>query len=238
MSVAQLSGTSASAGRNKLLAIAGAALLLLATSLAVIRYTPGHLGTGLFGSSDANGGAGERSALANALAKTRLGADFLQMIGQRSPGERVAGELADTKGRKLARAAAPHQRALPKVRRAAALPESFVQPIFQSQPQAISAAPPLVPAIAELLPPPLAQTLPPILGSSPPGGGGGIISPPVIASPTPVTPTEVVPPVVTVTPPVPEPQTWLLMLAGFGAGGLSLRRRRARPTILRDPLAR
>lgn len=215
MSVITPKATSLS--RNKPVAIVGLVVLALAAALAVIRFAPGHLGTGLFGS----GANGDQATLASALAKTKLGADFLQMIGQRSPGERTAGELADTKARKLA-AVAPHQRALPKVRAPAAPLENVVPTIFESP--VVSAAPDLIPPVAELLPSALAANIPPALGYSPLGGGGGVILPPVISSPTPVTPPADVPP--TVTPAVPEPGTWMLMLVGFGAAGTAMRRRR------------
>lgn len=56
-----------------------------------------------------------------------------------------------------------------------------------------------------------------IIGYVPPVGGGGVITPPVTT-----------PPVVPVTPAVPEAATWVMMLGGLGVVGFLLRNRKAK----------
>ena len=198
---------------------AGVVLLLLAGTLAVNRFLPNGLGTGLFGRDGA-------SSIASAIGRTPLGADFLKLIGQRSPGARVAGELADSKARRLAQITRPHQRALPKIRRPG-LPEDLVKSVF-APPTDIAPPGPVLPQLADVLTPPVFAGVPPVLGFSPPGGGGVIVGPPggpgtpPITIEPPVTPPIITPPT---TPAVPEPGTWAMMLIGFGAAGVALRRR-------------
>lgn len=214
-------------GRHKAAVLAGAVLLLLAGSIATIRFLPNGIGDRLFG-KDGN------SAIVSAIARAPLGVDFLEMIGQRSPGARMVGDLSDTKARKLARIGRPHQRALPKIRQPAALPDEFVKPLFAPQ-DAVSAAPALVPTqVADVLAPQLGS-VPPTLGFSPPGLGGGIIVGPGgggVTPPTTAEPPIVITPPTIVPPAVPEPGTWAMMLIGFGAVGVALRRRRKIATLV------
>jgi PEP-CTERM motif len=154
------------------------------------------------------------------------------MMAERSPGERSKGALASLKHKRVSEL---HQRALPKVRR----PSQPVSPLA-----AILMPPPAPPAIAPAAPlyglvaaPPV--PIPPIGaipvagGGGPPivaippsggGGGGGGVVPPVTTTPgTPTPPTQ--------TPAVPEPDTWALMLLGFGFVGLAVRRDRRRAAL-------
>lgn len=137
------------------------------------------------------------------------------MLFGRSPGERAAGALANLKHKRLA---APHERALPKMRHAA--PPSPLAAIVGPPPEAIppvAAGPaPGTPLYNVVSSPPAAES-PPIVFPAmppPPPGGGGIIGPPVITQ---------VPPPVTPPPAVPEPGTWAMMLVGFAFIGGTLR---------------
>jgi len=191
-----------------------AAVALAALPLAIGTFIPSRDGKGSLTSSIVNG--------------TPL-AGMLTMLDQRSPGERTKGELADSKARK-APAFVPHQRALAKVR-APELPDSFIKPLFANQP-AVAEIPALkLPAVlaealpaAEILAPvgPISVPAIPIVGG---GGGGGDTPTPPVTPVTPVTP---------ITPAVPEPDTWALMLLGFGATGIALRRRRVVRPIWRQ----
>lgn len=130
------------------------------------------------------------------------------MIASRSPGERPERALASLKPK---RQAAPHERALAKVRPAA--------PTLASILAGPSTPPVLVPSVAEtplfntVVPPPLVPVAAPIPGGPPggfpaitPPGGGGLIVPPIITpAATPVTPAT----------PVPEPSSWAMMLVGL-----------------------
>lgn len=155
-------------------------------------------------------------------------ADMLTMLDQRSPGERIKGELADSKARK-APGFVPHQRALAKIR-TPELPDSFIKPLFAADKPSnevpVVKLPPLIeqPPLPDVVPPIVRPIpLPPLLPGPPP-----IVSGPGPDVPGPQVPP--IPPVPPVTPAVPEPDTWALMLLGFGATGIALRRRRsARP---------
>ncbi len=136
------------------------------------------------------------------------------MLAERSPGERPEGALANLKPK---RRAAPHERALSKIR-------GPISPVYQAL-----AGPPPAPAVVPPPEVPLYDVVaggppielpptdvtpgngagPPILSDIPlPGGGGdGIFSPPVVAS-TPDVPTVPVAP-------VPEPASWAMMILGF-----------------------
>lgn len=157
------------------------------------------------------------------------------MLADRSPGQRPEGALASLKHK---RQTAVHERALPKVR-----PAPPVNPLVS-----IIAPPPAGPDIsipaepAPLFamvdgPPVVVQPVTPGGGTPgggtpgggtpggsgpptftdipPPGGGGGVVVPPI-------TTTDVPP----VTPAVPEPNTWALMLMGFALMGWEIRRKR------------
>lgn len=160
----------------------------------------------------AQGGAMLRTALNNPLA----------IFSDRSPGERAAGALVQSKPYL---ANGPTERVLsPVLERPVApipanldnLPNQVMDVIAPG-----SAANPGTPG-GNIAPPPFPIPGPP--GSSgglippPPGGGGssGGGTPPIPPGPPP-------PPVVT---PVPEPATWIMMIAGIGLIGLQLRRRR------------
>ncbi|MCA1653823.1 MAG: PEPxxWA-CTERM sorting domain-containing protein [Sphingomicrobium sp.] len=205
--------------RRKPSAIAGALLLLVAFTLILAAVAPRAFGIGRFMS---------------AFGPARVGADLMAMLSARSPGARATGQLADTKARKVA-AAAPHERALAKVRPPEALPETFVKPLFAPQlpVEAQAILPSLFPIAAAPLLTPVGASVPPVLGFVPPPGGGGVPTPPGITPPG-ITPT----PTTTVTPPaVPEPGSWALMLMGFSVAGAALRRRRPR-TARRDVSSR
>lgn len=146
------------------------------------------------------------------------------LISQRSPGPRTEGQLTKTK----------HARALARLR---APPRPHIaQPAPAAKPDAAALAqllgvPPLTPAAVDLEQPlPLAELgAPPFPGailfpgkapdSSPPAG-----SPPPATFPGP----QPKPPVVS-PPAVPEPQTWAMMLLGFGLIGWRMRTRKGSP---------
>ena len=140
------------------------------------------------------------------------------MLFARSPGERAAGALANLKHKAVA---APHERALPKVRNSPLLSPlaSIVAPAAPLPPvaEAPAVAAPLynvvtaTPAVAEAPPP----TFFPGMPLPPPAGG--LIIPPVV--------TQIVPPSPLPTPaPVPEPASWAMMLIGFAFIGRIFRR--------------
>ena len=185
------------------LAIAGALALILASALSFATVSRTNLGEAMADAASAG--------LTNI--KT-----VAAMLADRSPGERPVGALASLKHK---RRPALHERALPKVRQ----PESPLTGIVGTPavpPVEMPAATPLYSVVAS---PPVAQAL--IPGGSgggsppsqilPPGGGGGIVAPPE----TPTVPTT---PVTPVTPAVPEPDTWAMMLVGFGLVGWAIRR--------------
>jgi len=199
-----------------------AAFLAVAVALGVAIFRPAAF-------TDRKGPVGE--AISNQVAKgvanvQALGNSVADILAGRSPGERLAGVLANLKHR---RAPALHQRALPKVRRPAsplanivAAPAAPIIPPPAGTPlyNVVNSAP-VVPAVAATP----APGAPPVIFpgfTPPPGGGGGIIIPPIVETP-PVTP----PPVVTppTTPAVPEPTTWAMMLLGFAMIGFAVRKR-------------
>jgi hypothetical protein len=154
--------------------------------------------------------------------------DLAELLSQRSPGARTAGELTKTKHARTAaklraqpKAPATPRHAVPPAASApielAALLKSPVVPVGLTAPGGSS----------PITPPP---SLGSILGSTPgtadftpPGGGGGG---------TATFPTEQPRELVPVTSAVPEPGTWAMMLMGFGLIGWRLRRRpRTTPTL-------
>ena len=209
-------------------------LLALAAAVSLAVFSPTGVGSNLKSAfSRMAAGAGLTSAFSSMAdssdPKATTAQKFLAMFDARSPGERTRAELAATKlrkasVRKLVANVVPTQRALGKVIQ----PKSAPSPQFVN---AITPAPlnPAVPqGLAEL---PLGEVLAPVPASFtpvvgglliPPIGGGGGGSP---GSPT--APGIVAGPIVGVTPAVPEPSTWLMMLFGFGAIGSALRRRGA-----------
>ena len=134
---------------------------------------------------------------------------FIQLMQQRSPGERTKTMLIKTKHKKIL----AHERALPKVR--VALPD-IPPPTFAPALIDIVSAPPVMMASLEAI------DIPPLFQSSPPGVP--IFPPPSLIVPPTETPTT--PPIVTPPAAVPEPSTWMTMLLGFGLIGWQLRRRR------------
>lgn len=150
---------------------------------------------------------------------------FVELMHERSPGKRLVGHLVKIKHKKLAL----HERALPKVRKR--LPELAASPQFLTE---------LPPALVDLVAPPVPvemaslESLPVGPFGSPTGYPPGFFLPPsggfvVPPSETPGTPPVVTPPVIPEA--VPEPESWALMLLGFGLLGWSLRRTASREQI-------
>jgi hypothetical protein len=151
--------------------------------------------------------------------------DLAELLSQRSPGTRTAGELTKTK----------HARASAKLRTPpkAAAPAGHPVPPLADTPTELTSLvqSPLIPVgltapggSSPFSPPPSLGT---ILASAPgdqtftpPGGGGGPAHYPTEQ------PRELVPSA------VPEPGTWAMMLTGFGLIGWRLRRRRRRGVTL------
>jgi hypothetical protein len=148
-------------------------------------------------------------------------ADLASMLSERSPGKRDKGALSN---KKRVAAVAPQQQQKPV--------KKVLPTLAALAPPAAVAAPATVP-VATALPvaaaAPLAAAAAPAAGAAflpailpiPGGGGGGGITvtqnPPTGNNPPPPPP----PP-----PAVPEPETWLMMITGFGLLGFVLRRRR------------
>ena len=147
------------------------------------------------------------------------------MLAERSPGQRPKGALANLKHKKavVEAAVAPvAQHGIPAV---AGLMGAPAAPAIISPPVA---APPLYNMVAGAPAAPIVPASsaagggPPILSGIPlPGAGvgGGVVAPPPVV-------TQVVPPPPTVTTAVPEPASWVMMLAGFAMLGGALRRQR------------
>ena len=94
-------------------------------------------------------------------------------------------------------------------------PEPPVVPPVTPEPPVVTPPPPVTPPVTPE--PPVTPPVPPV---TPP------VTPPVVTPPvTPPVVTPPVPPTSPGVPAVPEPSTWLLMIVGFGALGLRLRRR-------------
>lgn len=154
--------------------------------------------------------------------------DLLSMMRDRSPGERAQGAILVKRAQaKLPSAvAAPVQPKPPVI--AAALPAApaAIAPLTSvATPAAAVLAPAVVPAaapvaLAAAAPASSGFFLPPIFF---PGGGGGHGSPPPTVKPPSGGGGGGPPPV----PGVPEPDTWLMMLVGFGLLGAYLRRQRS-----------
>ena len=176
-------------------------------------------GTYAFSSSPMGG-----NAIAAALA------DPLSVFAARSPGGRAPGALTQTKpsrakgaGRPVELAEVfPRERVLSNIR--TRQPDAFAP---ADLPEALFVGPAggAVPGIDTITPSvPTGNGGVPIftpggIGPVVPGGGGGGGG---TDEPPPVTPPPVTPPVT----PVPEPTTWLMMIAGFFAVGHALRSRR------------
>lgn len=161
-----------------------------------------------------------RKALGDAAARGIAGFDSVAtMIASRSPGDRPDGALASLKAKRLA---APHERALAKIR--PVVPNTLADIVAPPTASPIF-APPFTPTPLENLlgSPTIIPAATPIPGGPPGGfpaitpGGGGLIVPP-IGQPSPPVPPG------TPTPSVPEPGTWAMMLIGFLLIGRRVRR--------------
>ena len=153
-----------------------------------------------------------------AVAKAQSLVDLLE---QRSPGQRTEAQLTKTKRKQAALA-----KTRPPVRKPVAPPIAPPLTPMEVELASIVLPPP------ELIPAPVGQVAivpPPTLGAivSPPGGGGSIVTPPGGGGPPSTNPTPQPHEPVIVTPPVPEPATWAMMLLGFGLIGWRIRRRSA-----------
>lgn len=161
--------------------------------------------------------------------------DPMAILSARSPGERGAGAMFNTKPPKqrlLAKAPTkpliPGERMLSTVRERA--PGGWAPPTIELPDQPFAFVPEL----------PVSGT-PTALGPLPPGNPGGFNPPPVFptgpnvpvpqpgVTPTPTpTPTPGIPTPEAPGPAVPEPATWATMLVGFMVIGVAMRRRGAR----------
>lgn len=195
---------------------------------------------GMFGRSPSGsdiGGAVRNGIQAGVNGAKAVGDSVASLFDSRSPGERMAGLLANMKQRKQA---GLHQRALPKVRRPANPLAGIVGAVPTPPPVE---APIVAQPFDKVLAPagPVAISPPPggVIGGPgggfpgvfvPGGGGGGVIIPPPAVNPPvtpPITPPVVIPPT---TSGVPEPGSWAMMLLGFVLIGSAVRRSR-RPAI-------
>jgi len=131
---------------------------------------------------------------------------FLDLMHQRSPGQRTEAHLTKIKHK--------HYRVLAE---RAPPPPAIIVPAYN--PEVGLVAPPLsvpVPGFPEA--PQLALLTPPHVYQSPPPGVGIFPPPPPKAPPPP-------------TPLVPEPSSWAMLIVGFGAAGWMMRRTRATQRI-------
>lgn len=141
------------------------------------------------------------------------------LLKARSPGERMQGQLSNTKHKPLVlaeRDAAPEIKSAPKTLAEALAPVPATVTIE---------APPQVPQMALVVPPPPGVVVLPGGGIVPPPPGG--TSPPPPGGP-PSQPPENPPPPPNQPPPLPEPGTWMSMILGFGVAGWALRRAAAK----------
>ena len=167
------------------------------------------------------------SAVSNATSSARSSAarTVASLFLSRSPGAREEGLLTQTKAERVPTAAPIVPAAAPILPGVAvidippppAVPFAFYAPPIDLAPQLLALG---LPVVGGEVVPPFGPG-----GLVPPGSPGVIIFPPG-TSPPGVTP----PP----TPPalVPEPDTWAMMLIGFGLLGSTLRRRRNRSTAV------
>jgi hypothetical protein len=152
-----------------------------------------------------------------AAAAVQKARSLLDLIGQRSPGERTESQLVKTKHRHVRM----HQRALAKVRHA---PPALEQPVvlidlvFPRPAPVLAATEKPIPLIGEAIPPP-GTGAPPLFFPSPlpPSQTPPTSLPPVVGQPA--------PPLI---PAVPEPATWVTMLLGFVLMGWRLQQRTRR----------
>jgi hypothetical protein len=150
---------------------------------------------------------------------------FLDLMSQRSPGERVKGALTKTKHRHYRVLAARESPAFPTPPLTGSLAE-LIAPPAELVPGGVN-----LPEVAEFTPPtglpPGVIVIPPpgeivvpccAVGPPPPPGAPPPPGPPPPPPPGPPPPPPPPPPA------VPEPGTWLTMILGFGATGWMLRR--------------
>lgn len=188
------------------------------------------VGVGIFYRSayPPNSGSPAATALADKFHQGMNGLKTVaDMLLGRSPGERAAGALANLKHKRIA---APHERALPRVRKT--VPPSPLAAIVGAPATPIApvtgapaAGTPLY-NVVNAPPPTVAEAPPPtVFPAMPPPPGGGFIVPPVITQVPPVTPPGSPPPPPPPPPPaVPEPGSWAMMLIGFATIARALRR--------------
>ena len=145
---------------------------------------------------------------------------FMELMGKRSPGERTAAQLTKTKTvhKLLSERDAPEVTGVPaNLAEVIAPPLPDIVPVDLGPPQLALLGMPTLPG-GILMPPPSGGP------KVPPGGGGGCCGGP--PTETPPTPPNVPPP-----PALPEPGTWAMMLMGFGAMGVAMRRGRKLPAL-------
>lgn len=203
----------ASSWMARTLGAAASARSRLLTIILIAAMVVGLAGVGIYNRAEIadiiSRGAKVLGAGASAMGNSPLAKSMAALLDQRSPGQRTQAELANDKQRYAER---PRQRALGKIR--PALPVPFVKALTNPVPD-------VVPGVVPLAQSPLAPSIvpaaiispPPVFvggggGGGGPGGGGG--GPPGGGDPPP--PGVELPPV---TPPVPEPSTWLMMMLGF-----------------------
>jgi hypothetical protein len=155
---------------------------------------------------------------------------FLELMTQRSPGERVKGALTKTKHRHYRVLAARESPAIPPLPLTGTLGELIAPPAELipggfNLPEIAEFTPPtgLPPGVTIFSPPgevvvPCCAVGPPPPGAPPPPGPP---PPPPPPGPPPPPPPGPPPP-----PAVPEPGTWMTMLLGFGLTGWMLRQKR------------
>ena len=214
----------ARAFRSLSLTALGALFLIVATAVGLSRL-------GILPNSHVmNSGAGALVSARDAIAKARdsltQAGGITALLAVRSPGMRTGAELTKTKRNRVS--PPRHERALGKIRRPVLPPEFLkalapglevadIAPIVDLNPLI---GPPVQQfALAELSPGggtgggPGAPGLPGAPGFPIGGGGGSTSTPPITDTPPPIPPSA-----------VPEPGTWAMMLLGFFAMGLKVRR--------------
>lgn len=141
--------------------------------------------------------------------------NLMDLLDQRSPGERTEGQLTKTKVHH--QSLADRDEVPPAVQLAAALiaPAPAVLPVPV---EVAASAPAQLPFLAPPPPPGAIFMSPPVGGGGGGGGGGGTPGGPPSTPPN-------SPPLIP--PAVPEPSTWMTMLAGFAFMGWALRRQKA-----------
>lgn len=147
------------------------------------------------------------------LATASLPQQLMALLEARSPGERVAGALTQSKKRIERSIARLPKKLIP------ALPtptEQLAKVVVPATPPLQIVPPPEAPPVADIIAPAL------MLASLPPIAGSSLLNPapgPVLFMPPPP------PPPTLVNSAVPEPQSWLIMLIGFGMIGSAMQRR-------------